>query len=250
MALLANHIVQCNNIGVQILQQGNYACTQVVLHQTLRLLLEGTADERNVNVSETDVSAQVDNGGAPNAAAAAAAAPRADQRALALDQRRPVFYTAESLYIDSQKATFYIYDNGILLREPGEDVPIHSSLASLYRCAILFNLALAYHSEVCQGNDTKAAASISIYHRCLAAISKAVGLHVESLTCLRFVVLNNLAHLYYEQCDTQHYGVCIRMMRIMMRKHNSMLNDNEDIESSQILWNLWLTKVCFTAHVA
>jgi hypothetical protein len=125
----------------------------------------------------------------------------------------------------------YVYDHGIMISDninadTGEKL-------SLYIAIVLFNSALASHSEgTALGREKSLMKASVLYGLVVTFLTRCIMLEDTSTTILTLLALNNNAQIHYDQCEYVHSADCIKQISNIMgsaRGLHSALS-HEDID--------------------
>jgi len=138
----------------------------------------------------------------------------------------------------------FAYKYGILIVKATVQQVLCDETKSRYSSVVLFNWALVFHSEAMLRNPQSLATASTVYTSCLQAIKIAISSRPDheassDSAVLAILVLNNLAHIHYEQCAYTDASSCLaRVSEILDAtfEHHSdcsrtllSLNDVEEI---------------------
>jgi hypothetical protein len=182
-----------SNHGIELLVSGESSRARKVFQSALSLLQEVVVRE-----AETTTSCK-------------------NEMNISNDAASLFFYESTSTVSGLQDLQCYVYDHGIMISDDViGDIDIDGTL-SLYIAIVLFNLALATHSEgTALGRDKsllKASVLYSLVAQILAGRTTSENM---STTILTLLALNNKAQIQYDQCEYVQYVDCIKQISMIM----------------------------------
>jgi tetratricopeptide (TPR) repeat protein len=207
-----------NNQGVDLLVSGDYSKAMKAFQSALSLL-KAAHEAETTSISCDDASAS-----------------------------RP-FYESTSTVPALQGLPCYVYDHGIMISD-NANADTGETL-SLYIAIVLFNSALAYHSEgTALGREKSRMKACMLYGLVVKFLTRWTMLEEMSTTIMTLLALNNKAQIHYDQCEYVHSADCIKQISIIMgsvRGLHSALN-HEDING--LVLNAMLLSKPTAAHAA
>jgi hypothetical protein len=163
-----------NNLGVGLLISGESSRAIKLFQGALSLLK--TADHEAESTSCTDLNTSCD------------------------DTSSLPFYESTSTVSGLQGLQCYIYDHGILISDNVNDDTVET--ISLSIAIVLFNSALAFHSEGTPLGREKSLMRASVLYSLAAQfLIRCTMPEDASSTILTLLTLNNQALIYYDQCE-------------------------------------------------
>jgi hypothetical protein len=153
--------------------------------------------------------------------------------------------------LQQQHGLCFVFDRPFLLKTDDE-----SSVVLTSSTVLLFNFALACHQCWMQtGIDDAMRRATELYELTLRLLCDCDCSHQDACGVLKCLVLNNLAHLHYEDCEYQESHYCMSCLRELILclgclDHDSAASILSNLEREEIKLNLLHLKPPLTAHAA
>jgi hypothetical protein len=195
------HACTVNNHGVNLLVSGEFSRAMKTFQSALSLL---KAVHEAETTSCTEVNVSSDNVSLP-------------------------FRESASTVAGLQGLHCYVYDHGLMISDNINGDTTEGTV-SLYIAMVLFNSALASHSEgTALGREKSLMKASALYSLVAQLLTRCTMLEDTSTTILILLALNNKAQIHYDQCDYVHSIDCmLQISKIMgsVRSVYSALNHN------------------------
>jgi hypothetical protein len=177
-----------NNQGVDLLLSGESSRAMKAFQSTLSLLK--AAHEANTTSCIIELNISFDDASLP-------------------------FCESTSTIPALQGLPCYVYDHGILLSD-NVNADTDETL-SLYIAIVLFNSALASHSEgTALGRDKSLMKASVLYSLVVKFLNSRTMLDDTSTAILTLLALNNKAQIHYDQCEYVHSVDCMNQISKIM----------------------------------
>jgi hypothetical protein len=136
---------------------------------------------------------------------------------LSCDDASLPFYESTKTVSALQGLQCYVYDHGIMISENRSADSTDETL-SLYSIAIvLFNSALASHTEgTALGRDKSLMKASVLYSLVVKFLNSRTMLDDTSTAILTLLALNNKAQIHYDQCEYVHSVDCMNQISKIM----------------------------------
>jgi hypothetical protein len=169
-----NYACSLNNQGVDLLVSGEYSRATKTFQSALSLL-------QAVHEAETTSCTEMKN--------------------VSCDDVSLPFCESTSTVAGFQGLHCFVYDHGLMISVNGNgDTP--EKTMSLYIATVLFNSALASHSEgTAHGRDKSLMRASVLYGLVAQLLNRCTILEDTSTSILSLLALNNKAQIHYDQCD-------------------------------------------------
>jgi hypothetical protein len=185
-----NYACSLNNQGVELLVSGESSRAMNAFHSALSLLkavqktFETTSCTEINEVSRSDASLP--------------------------------FYESTLTVSGLQSLHCYVYDHGLVISGNGDGDTTEETI-SLYIATVLFNSALASHSEgTALGLEKSLIKASKLYGLAAQLLTQCAILEETFTTILIMLALNNKAQIHYDQCDFVQSVDCMqRISKIM-----------------------------------
>jgi hypothetical protein len=160
------------------------------------------------------------------------------------------FYESTSMVAGLQGLYYYVYDHGIMISDNINGDTTEEAV-SLYMAIILFNSALASHSDGAAFGRVKSLMKASALYSLVAQLLSTLAMQEDTSTAILILLaLNNKAQIHYDQCDyVQSIDCMLQMSKILgsVRGLHSALH-HKDLE--EITLNVMILSTPTAAHAA
>jgi hypothetical protein len=139
-----------------------------------------------------------------------------NERSVSCDNASLSFCESTSVVTGLQGLHCYVYDHGLMIAE-NTNGDTTDEAVSLYIAIVLFNLALASHSEgTALGREQSLMKASTLYSLVAQLLTRCTILEDTSSAILILLALNNKAHIHYDQCDyVQSVDCMLQISKIM-----------------------------------
>jgi tetratricopeptide (TPR) repeat protein len=177
------HACSLNNQGVDLLVSGESARAMKVFQSALSLLKK--ADQEAETTSCTEMNILCDDASVP-------------------------FYESTSTVSGLQDLHCYVYDHGIMISENVNGNT--NETLSLYIAVVVFNSALASHSDgMALGREKSLTKASVLYNLVAQLLTRCTMPEVATFTTiLTLLALNNKAQIYYDRCEYAQAVDCMK----------------------------------------
>jgi hypothetical protein len=213
-----------NNQGVDLLVSGEASRAMNVFQSALSLLKKADDEADHETTSSTEMNVSCDNASLP-------------------------FYESTSTMTGLQGLYYYVYDHGIMISDNINGDTTEETV-SLYMAIVLFNLALASHSDGMAFGREKSLMKASVLYSLVTQLLSTLAMQDTSTAILILLALNNKAQIHYDQCDyVQSIDCMLQMSKIVgsVRGLHSALH-HKDLE--EILLNVMILSTPTAAQAA
>jgi tetratricopeptide (TPR) repeat protein len=132
----------------------------------------------------------------------------------------------------------YVYDHCVLIVDTAPDD--NSETLSLYSAVVLFNLGLASHREGMLGHKKSFRKAFKLYNMCLQLLKESAAQKDMPATILTLIVLNNKAHIHYEELEYAELSGCLTEIGNIMTIANGIPSALSPSDREGILLNVML----------
>jgi hypothetical protein len=212
-----------NNQGVDLLVSGESTRAREVFQSALSLFKQAEAEAETTSCTEMNIPC---------------------------DDSSPPFWESTSKVSGLQGLNCFVYDHGVIISD-NVNCDTDETRISLYVAIVIFNSALASHSEGAALGQEKALMKAStLYSLVVQLLTRTTILQDTSTTILTMLALNNKAKIHYDQCEYVQSVDCMKNISKIMctnRGLHSSLN-HEDLEG--LLLNVLLLSTPSAAKAA
>jgi hypothetical protein len=161
------------------------------------------------------------------------------------------FYESTSTVSGLQDLQCYVYDHGIMISDNAIGVIDTDGTLSLYIAIVLFNSALASHSEgTALGRNKSLLKASVLYNFVVQLFSSCTMSENLSAAILTLLALNNKAQIHYDQCEYVQSVDCMNQVAKIMGSVHGLhpALSREDVEG--LMCNVMLLITPTAAHAA
>jgi hypothetical protein len=144
----------------------------------------------------------------------------------------------------------YVYDHGIMI----SDNTINGQtevMISLFIVIVLFNLALASHSQgTALGREKLLKKASLLYSLAMQFLTRCIMPEDASTTILTLLALNNKAQIHYDQCEYAQSIDCMQNVSKIMGSGRGLTSTLRHKDIWGLLFNVMLLSTPVAAHAA
>jgi tetratricopeptide (TPR) repeat protein len=213
-----------NNQGVDLLLSGESARAIKAFQFALCLLKRASVNEAET-ISCTEINASCDDGSMP-------------------------FSESISAVSGLQGLLGYVYDHGIMITDSTLNGQTEATI-SLYIAIVLFNLALASHTQgTALGREKLLKKASLLYSLAVQLLTRCIMPEDKPTTILILLALNNKAQILYDQCDYTESIDCMKYISQIMGSGRGLTSTLRHEDIWGLIFNVMLLSTPAAAHAA
>jgi hypothetical protein len=144
----------------------------------------------------------------------------------------------------------YVYDHGIMISGNISNAKTEATI-SLYIAVVLFNLALASHSQgTALGRERLLKRASLLYSLAVQLLTRYIMPEDKSTTILTLLALNNKAQIHYDQCEYVQSIDCMKNVSKIIGSGRGLTSTLRHEDVWALLFNVMLLSTPAAAHAA